>query len=59
MITFICPKCLTTLNAPEDEAGARIECHHCGRPVRVPGRSASDLPSHEDSAAGWRLGCRC
>jgi hypothetical protein len=45
MIAFVCPKCLTTLKAPEDEAGTRTECHHCGRPVWVPGRPVSDAPA--------------
>ena len=37
MIAFPCPRCNTTLKAPEEKAGARTKCSICGFPVQVPG----------------------
>lgn len=36
MISFPCPKCQTTLKAPDEKAGARTKCSKCGCPVQVP-----------------------
>src|SRR5262249_50081309 len=38
-----CPKCRTTLKAPERKAGARSKCPRCGCPVQVPRSSPAGL----------------
>lgn len=49
-ITFACPKCDQELEAPEDVAGATVECPGCGADIRVPGkpRVKSDDPDDDD-----------
>jgi hypothetical protein len=49
MISFPCPKCGTTLKAPEEKAGAHSKCMKCGCPVQVPappagGQQAGAVP---------------
>jgi thiol-disulfide isomerase/thioredoxin len=34
---FPCPRCQTTLKAPEERAGRRNKCPHCGVLVQIPG----------------------
>ena len=44
MIAFSCPKCQTTLKAPDEKVGANSKCPKCGCPVQVPGCPISKPP---------------
>lgn len=47
-ITFECPHCQQTLEAPEDMAGETIECPACEQPIQLP--HASGEPAIEPEA---------
>ena len=44
MIAFPCPKCQTTLKAPDEKVGANSKCPKCGCPVQVPGHPITRSP---------------
>jgi hypothetical protein len=43
-IQFACPWCTQTISVDDSKARERIECPYCNRPVKVPTKSAHDLP---------------
>src|SRR4051794_34939084 len=36
MIRFACPKCKAVLECPDDEAGSKMGCPHCGQRLQIP-----------------------
>jgi ubiquitin-protein ligase len=49
MIQFTCPGCGRAFAVPEQFAGRRANCKHCGGPIVVPG--AADVSARADSPA--------
>lgn len=47
-ISFACPSCNQTLEAPEDMAGQVVECPSCQQQMTIPGEVA---PAEEEMAA--------
>src|SRR5438105_9025445 len=51
MVRFACPSCNATLKAPEERAGARVNCPRCGQPLEVPAAPAAVEPHTHVRAA--------
>lgn len=52
MIEFVCPKCSSAMNAPEDQIGEVEECLHCGQRMTVPPSSIVSQDVWSSSAGG-------
>jgi DNA-directed RNA polymerase subunit RPC12/RpoP len=58
MLTFSCPDCRKTVNAPETEVGNLIDCPHCNQRIRVPQGGSSNTLVYLVVAGGVLLvGC--
>ena len=44
-VTFVCPKCKQTLEAPEEVLGQTVQCPACSATIAVPVRRATATPA--------------
>jgi DNA-directed RNA polymerase subunit RPC12/RpoP len=54
-ITFDCPRCKQSLEAPDDMLGQQVDCPACGHKVVIPSPASARVQRATPSAAGNRL----